>query len=136
MPNVKRNIQKFFRFCPHCGGQLSREHMHGSPELVCHACGNIFWMNAKPTASVFVVQRGRVLLTKRAIDPYKAYWDAPGGYLDVYETPVQGLQREMREELNINIIRPTLLGVYLGLYPGKPLQATCNIYLRCHAIHG
>lgn len=128
MPNVKRTIQAYFRFCPHCGRRTKLQRVHGTQELSCPACGYTFWMNSKPTASVLLVQRGKVLLTRRAIQPYRGYWDAPGGYLDIHEMPVQGLQREMREELSIRIVQPKLLGVYLGLYPSTPLQSTFNVY--------
>lgn len=85
-------------------------------------------MNSKPTASLLLVQRGKVLLVKRAISPYKGYWDTPGGFLDVAENPVLGLQREIKEELGIRIIKPKLLGIYLGYYPSQPPQSTFNVY--------
>jgi len=128
MVTIKKKLQRYLRFCPHCGSRFRTKSVHGQPELVCMSCGYTFWMNSKPTVSVLIIQKGKVLLIRRAIHPYKGYWDAPGGFLDVHEAPEQGMRREMREELNIKIIRPTLLGIYLGLYPSKPLQATFNVY--------
>ncbi len=128
MPNVRNTIQSYFHFCPHCGARLRMRRIHGKPELGCLACRYTFWMNSKPTASVLLVRNGSVLLTRRAIAPYKGGWDVPGGFLDVHEDPVRGLQREMREELGIHVRQPKLLGIYMDTYASKPLQSTLNIY--------
>lgn len=109
---------------------------HGKRELVCASCGFVFWVNAKPTASVVLIRNDQVLLTKRSITPYKGWWDIPGGFLDADETPVAGLQREMREELDIRILQPRLLGIYTGIYPSRPLQPTCNIFYYAKNFRG
>lgn len=101
--------------------------MHGTPELYCRVCAFTFWMNSKPTVSVLLVQRGRVLLVRRAVSPYKNWWDIPGGFLDVHEDPIRGLQRELREELGIKILNPTFLNIALGFYPSVPPQSTLNL---------
>ncbi len=85
-------------------------------------------MNSKPTVSALILRDNKVLLTKRAISPFKGQWDIPGGFLDMHETPVGGLQREMREELGVRIMQPRFLSVYVGLYPSIPPQSTLNLY--------
>lgn len=128
MPNIKLQIQSYFRHCPHCGMRTSLQRTHGSRELACPQCGYTFWMNSKPTVSALIVRDSMVLLTKRAIQPFKGQWDVPGGFLDVHENPVAGLQREMHEELGIRVIQPKFLSVYVGLYPSVPPQSTLNLY--------
>lgn len=128
MPSVKQNLQRTFHFCPLCGGRLGYKLLHEKNELVCKRCGHILWLNSKPTASALIIREGKVLLTKRAISPYKGQWDIPGGFIDVHEDPVAGLQREMREELGIQVVRPKYLCLYIGLYPSVPLQSTLNLY--------
>lgn len=45
-----------------------------------------------------------VLITRRPADkPHGGMWELPGGKLDVNESPQQALQREMREELGIEV---------------------------------
>ncbi len=77
---------------------------------------------------MLLVRNGKVLLTKRAIKPYQGQWDIPGGFIDVHEDPIAGLQREMHEELGIRVLRPKFLCVFVGLYPSAPPQSTLNLY--------
>jgi ADP-ribose pyrophosphatase YjhB (NUDIX family) len=50
-----------------------------------------------------VVRDGKVLLTKRAVDPERGRWDIPGGFLTAGEPLVDGVAREVREELGLEI---------------------------------
>jgi ADP-ribose pyrophosphatase YjhB (NUDIX family) len=88
-----------WRFCPRCGGNLTREHDH----LMCEACGNRYWANALPGVQGILERDGRVLLARRAHDPRKGYWDLPGGFLDETEDPLDGLRREFREETGLEV---------------------------------
>ena len=46
---------------------------------------------------------GRALVTVRAVEPEKGKVDVPGGFLEVGEHPVDGLKREAREELGVEV---------------------------------
>jgi 8-oxo-dGTP diphosphatase len=73
-----------------------------------------------------VVESGRVLLVQRAIEPFKGWWDIPGGFLEVGEHPEAGAIRELQEETGL-YIRPTeLLGLYMDTY-GPEQEPTLNI---------
>jgi 8-oxo-dGTP diphosphatase len=50
-----------------------------------------------------IVHDGRALATVRGIEPFKGKLDVPGGFLLNGEDPVEGLKREIREELGIEI---------------------------------
>lgn len=50
-----------------------------------------------------MVRDGKVLVTQRAIEPEKGRWDVPGGFLSAGEEPIDGLKRELREELGIEV---------------------------------
>jgi ADP-ribose pyrophosphatase YjhB (NUDIX family) len=50
-----------------------------------------------------IVRDGRALVAVRAGEPWKGQIDVPGGFLAVGENPTDGLRREVREELGVEI---------------------------------
>lgn len=123
-------LQRFFHFCPHCGLRLKKQKIHDSPELLCPACGFVFWQNPKPTASCLLVTRSRkILLAKRGVEPFKGLWDVPGGFLEYGEHPEDGVRREIREELGLRLPRRLeLIGVYMDTYGKRVPESTLNFY--------
>jgi len=124
----KKAVQYYYPFCPHCGKRTISKLVHGSKELFCRQCNEVIWFNSKPTASIFLVRNGKVLLAKRAINPLKGYWDAPGGFLEYHEHPEIGARRELLEELGIRVTGLHFLGIYMSIYGNRPGQSTCNVY--------
>jgi 8-oxo-dGTP diphosphatase len=49
------------------------------------------------------IKDGRVLLIKRAFPPLQGEWSIPGGGLDVGETILQGIRRELLEETGVAV---------------------------------
>lgn len=63
-------------------------------------------MKTKGTSLIFVNDRQEVLLILRDDDPGIAYpnmWDLPGGHVEEGETPLGCIQREMKEEMGLEI---------------------------------
>ncbi|POX51142.1 NUDIX hydrolase [Streptomyces sp. Ru71] len=58
--------------------------------------------------ALFFDSDGRVLMVEPT---YKDYWDVPGGYVEVGESPLQAAVREVREELGISVSLGRLLAV-------------------------
>ncbi|MGH2757691.1 MAG: NUDIX domain-containing protein [Actinomycetota bacterium] len=90
-----------FRFCPTDGTRLDESHNDSGAR--CPQCGRTWYHNAAPTAGAAIVDGGRALVTKRAREPEKGRFDVPGGFLEADEGPIDGLKREVREELGIDI---------------------------------
>lgn len=63
---------------------------------------------ALPTAGLIVIKDNKLLL---AYSKNKKAWYLPGGKIDRGENPVESLQREISEELNI-VLKPELLTFY------------------------
>lgn len=90
-----------FRFCPADGTPLEEPRPGGGAS--CPGCGRSWYRNSAPTVGAAIVRDGRALVTVRAIEPEKGKVDVPGGFLEVGEHPVEGLRREAREELGVEI---------------------------------
>jgi len=59
-----------------------------------------------------IIEKGRVLLVKRAHEPLAGAWSIPGGVLEVGETLRQAAVREAFEETGLTVEAGELLGVY------------------------
>ena len=79
---------------------------------VCAECGFIDYQNPKIVVGSVVVDAGRVLLCRRAIEPRAGFWTLPAGYLELGETPEQGAAREALEEAEAAITIEGILGIY------------------------
>lgn len=91
--------------------------------LVCQSCGFVFYNNPKPTVSAFVFDENNcLLLTKRAVKPYRYWWDLPGGFVNFGELPEEALARELFEELSIKVKKHKFLGVSKDIYLNKGYQ--------------
>lgn len=92
---------KPFVFCPSCAGRLDPPGREGA--MACPDCGRTWYRNPAPTVGCVIVRDGRALVAVRAEEPWKGQIDVPGGFLAVGEDPTDGLRREVREELGVEI---------------------------------
>jgi ADP-ribose pyrophosphatase YjhB (NUDIX family) len=92
---------KPFLFCPSCASKLREGGIEDGSE--CPSCRRVWYRDASPTAGAAIVHEGRALVTQRAREPEKGRFDVPGGFLRPGEDPIDGLRREVREELGIEI---------------------------------
>jgi ADP-ribose pyrophosphatase YjhB (NUDIX family) len=123
-----------WRFCPRCAGRLDKR----DDAVHCPACGFVGYANSAPTASALVEDdQGRVLLSRRAVEPYAGKWDIPGGYLEEGEHPLDGLRRELLEETSLQIEPEELMGIWMDWYGDGPgANATLNLYWTARVAGG
>jgi len=95
-----------------CGTLLVDRFVHGHPRPACLACGFVHYAGPKVAVGVVVVQDGRILLNRRAIDPGKGRWSFPSGYVDLGESTTVAALREVKEETGFDVRLDGLLGVY------------------------
>ena len=98
-----------FRFCPADGTRLGEPRPSGG--VTCSLCGRSWYRNSAPAVGAVIVEDEKALLTLRAREPEKGRPDLPGGFLGAGEHPVDGLAREAREELGVEIevLEPPIL---------------------------
>lgn len=123
-----------FNFCSNCGTKYQLTTDSFAPQK-CEQCGRTQYHNAKPCSGALVVKDGRVLLSKRGIEPLKGYWDIPGGFLEPSEHPRDGMVREIKEETGLDVRVIDLLGVYMDRY-GDEGDWTLNFYYVVEPICG
>lgn len=64
-----------------------------------------------PAVGAVIYKQGKVLLQKRADN---GKWAIHGGAIELGESCLQALERELKEEINIKPIQPKLFGIYAG----------------------
>ncbi len=119
-----------YRYCPLCGGMLE---IKSTSLLDCTECGYHFYQNSNPTVNAAILRqtegKKQVLLVRRGVEPFKGYWDLPGGFLKVGEDPEAGLKRELKEELGLSSIKPELFFTFVERYPKKELPEEAQFTL-------
>jgi NAD+ diphosphatase len=125
-----------WRFCPQCAHELDRADAPARVE--CRACGFVGYANPAPSVCAIVEDdRGRVLLGRRAVEPYRGLWDTPGGYLEEHEHPLDCLRRELREETGLTVEPERFLGMWMDTYgPAPDAKATLNLFWTARILAG
>ena len=115
-----------WNFCPRCASPVEL----GDGRASCAACGFVAYASSKPTAcAVCVDDAGRILLARRAHEPFRGYWDLPGGFLREGEHPLDALRRELREETGLEIEPLEFEGIWMDRYgDSESASATLNLY--------
>ena len=67
----------------------------------------------------------RIFATQRGYGPYKDWWEFPGGKVEKGETPEAAIVREIREELDTEIVAENFLTTVDYDYPEFHLTMDC-----------
>jgi ADP-ribose pyrophosphatase YjhB (NUDIX family) len=80
-----------------------------------------------------VTRHGRLLLVRRAHEPWRGTWDVPGGFCGPREHPADTAVREVKEETGLDIRTTGILGMWIDTYaPSGPDadKVTLNVYFH------
>jgi 8-oxo-dGTP diphosphatase len=123
-----------WKLCPRCGGALAGD----LSRLECPACGFVAYANPVPAACALCVDdAGRVMLTRRAWEPYAGMWDLPGGFLHEDEHPLDGLRRELAEETGLEVEPSDWLGAFMvGYGDGDDARTVLNLVWQARVVGG
>jgi ADP-ribose pyrophosphatase YjhB (NUDIX family) len=86
-----------WKYCPSCAAEGIR--FDGSHRYSCPACGFVFYQNTAAATGCVIRGKGGILLLVRGKEPAKGKLDLPGGFVDPGEGVLEGLARELREEI-------------------------------------
>ena len=118
-------------FCSNCAAGLPRE-----PPVTCPACGTSHYANPKPCGGALATDDdGRVLLVRRAHEPWLGHWDIPGGFCEKHEHPSDTAVRELREETGLEGETTGLVGMWIDDY-GATGEVCLNIYFTARITGG
>lgn len=74
-----------------------------------------------------VCRENKILATQRGYGEFKDGWEFPGGKLEAGETGVEALKRELREELDMEVVVGDLLETVEYDYPQFHLIMHCYL---------
>jgi ADP-ribose pyrophosphatase YjhB (NUDIX family) len=103
-----------FNYCPRCGTRVNHEERYGKVRPVCPRCGWIHFIDPKVAAAVLVEQEGRVLLVRRANEPFRGLWTLPAGFINGGEDPAEAAARECLEETGLSVRVTRVLDIISG----------------------
>src|ERR687891_578149 len=104
-----------FRFCPHCGAGLAARAIEGDGDaverLACSSAGCAFvhWQNPTPAVGAIVEHEGEVILARNVAWP-PGFFALITGYLEKCEDPLHALRREVKEELDLDVVEANIVG--------------------------
>lgn len=105
--------QDITNYCINCGHKLEPS---GDVKR-CPSCGRHAFYNAKVTVTLWLTNdKGEALLTKRADEPFKDWWDTPGGFVEEHESLEDAARRELKEETNLEVGKLDYIGSYYDTY--------------------
>ncbi len=81
--------------------------------------------------AVIINYAGEILLTRRNIPPFLGQWVMPGGKIDLGESIIRALQREVLEEVGLKVEVQNLLDVFEHVTPGEDHYHFVILYYRC-----
>jgi 8-oxo-dGTP pyrophosphatase MutT (NUDIX family) len=89
-----------FNFCPSCASKAIT--FSDGKVFRCPDCGFTYFHNisAATGCMIFVPEQEKFVFTVRGKEPGKGMLDLPGGFIDPGEGALEGLCRELREELD------------------------------------
>ncbi len=97
---------KFYQYCAKCGQRYSdfqiQEMKQGVSRIKCESCGLAIYNNPRMAVAAILVRDGQYLMSRRGIEPFRGTLDVAGGFCDYGEDSLESLQRELKEELNLD----------------------------------
>jgi 8-oxo-dGTP pyrophosphatase MutT (NUDIX family) len=105
-----------WKYCPSCAAEGIR--FDGVHKYSCPACGFVFYQNTAAATGCVIRGKQGILFLVRGKEPARGKLDLPGGFVDPGEGALEGLVRELREE--IGWTPPDFPTAFAPGEPGEP----------------
>ncbi|MDR2941372.1 MAG: NUDIX domain-containing protein [Treponema sp.] len=129
-----------FKFCPSCAGK--KINFEEGKFFRCPDCGFVYYHNVAAATGCLIsvpsAQGELLVFTVRGKDPGKGLMDMPGGFVDAGEGALDGLYRELMEEIGWTPPVPNgakltdvfkLFASFSNVYKYKDINYnTCDLY--------
>ena len=119
-----------FKFCPQCATPLAMaiemEDGGEKARLRCPACDYTHWNNPTPVLAAVIEFNGQILLARNAAWSGRMF-ALITGFMEANESPQGGIEREIKEETNLDTTSLDLIGVY-------DFQRMNQIIIAYHAV--
>lgn len=125
------HFSELFTHCPVCGATpFIRNNVKSSR---CTECGFVYYLNPSAAGAAFIQhENGDLLVCVRAKEPAKGTWDLPGGFIDENETAEEAIRRELKEELNAEVVEAKYLFSFPNTYDYSGLTLpTLDMFFAC-----
>jgi ADP-ribose pyrophosphatase YjhB (NUDIX family) len=120
-----------FRYCPACG---SPEIRFEAGKVFRCSCGFVYYHNTAAATGCVISVGDTILFLVRGKEPAAGKLDLPGGFVDPGEGALEGLRRELREEIGWEPPLPdseafTFFASFPNTYPYKKIPYnTCDFF--------
>jgi len=87
-------------YCSECAAPVELRIPEGDnlPRHICGSCKTIHYINPKVVVGCIPEWEDKILLCRRAIEPRLGLWTLPAGFMENFETTMEGAARETLEE--------------------------------------
>jgi len=118
-------------YCKRCANKMSCVVPEGDTlsRLLCGKCGHIEYDSPIPVVSTILIAEEKILLVRRAIEPYKDKWAPPGGFAEKGEALTEAAVRETFEETGIVVEENVLTPFFISSI------TSVNQYYICFRAH-
>jgi mutator protein MutT len=116
-PIMVQKVTQRFQYCPKCSSDTFKSE-DGGRSFLCEACAFHYYINNSAAVACLIINAsGELLLTRRAYEPNMGMIDLPGGFVEPMESAEEAVVREIKEELNLEVVKMSYLISFPNLYP-------------------
>jgi len=117
-----------YKFCPICGKKLGIRIEEGKKRKFCELCKWTYYPHVFSAVAAVITKGTKVLMVKRAREPYKDTWMFPTGFVDFGEHPLDALAREVKEETGLKLKRADFVEIFQTRDDPRAMGHFCFFY--------